>query len=77
MSAFTEEATAIASREAPLAYSTPAKWFHWITAALVAIALPMGFAIGFFEVPDEAVLKADDAAAQAYLAAANAVKYGA
>ena len=58
-------------------YSTPAKWFHWITVALVGIALPMGFAIGFFEVPDEAILKADDAAAQAYLAAANAVKYGA
>ncbi len=59
-----------------LAYTTPAKWFHWITAALVGIALPVGFAIKYFTTPEEAILKADDAAAQAYLAAANAIKYG-
>ncbi|WP_431268875.1 cytochrome b [Dankookia sp. P2] len=59
------------------AYTSPAKWFHWITAALVGIALPGGLLIQYFTAPDEAILKPDDAAAQAYLAAANAIKYGA
>ena len=59
------------------AYSSPAKWFHWITAAMVGIALPVGFAIKYFTTPDAAILKPDDAAAQAYLAAANAIKFGA
>ena len=27
------------------AYGTASKWFHWVTAALMAIALPVGFVI--------------------------------
>lgn len=30
---------------APAAYGTGAKWFHWITVALIAVALPFGFVI--------------------------------
>ena len=29
-----------------MAYSPPAKWFHWITVALILVALPTGFVIG-------------------------------
>src|SRR5689334_25112284 len=31
--------------EAPLAYGTVSKWFHWVTVVLMAIALPVGFVI--------------------------------
>jgi cytochrome b561 len=53
-----------------------AKWLHWITAALIGIALPVGFAIKYFTTPEEAMLKAGDAAAAAYMATANSIKYG-
>ncbi|MEI6158194.1 MAG: cytochrome b [Roseococcus sp.] len=29
-----------------MAYSPTAKWFHWVTVALILIALPTGFVIG-------------------------------
>lgn len=29
-----------------MAYSPTAKWFHWITVALILVALPTGFVIG-------------------------------
>jgi cytochrome b561 len=32
--------------EARMAYTSTAKWFHWITLALILIALPTGFVIG-------------------------------
>ena len=34
------------------AYSSPAKWFHWITAGLIGIALPVGFVIKYFTTPE-------------------------
>jgi cytochrome b561 len=32
-------------REAFMGYTSAAKWFHWVTAGLMAITLPMGFVI--------------------------------
>lgn len=32
-------------------YTTVAKWFHWITVVLIAIALPLGFLIKYIEAP--------------------------
>ena len=29
----------------PDAYGSAAKWFHWVTVVLIAIALPVGFVI--------------------------------
>ncbi|MDB5415877.1 MAG: yceJ 2 [Rubritepida sp.] len=29
-----------------MAYTSTAKWFHWITVVLIAVALPTGFVIG-------------------------------
>lgn len=57
-------------------YSTVAKWLHWITVMLIAVALPVGFAIKYFTAPSAAMLQAGDAAAQAYLAMAESIKYG-
>lgn len=34
-------------------YSRTAKWFHWITVGLMAIALPMGFVIGHIKDADK------------------------
>ena len=77
MTAMADPVVPTTAAAASRAYTTPAKWLHWITAALVGIALPGGFAIQYFTAPDEAILKPDEPAAQAYLAAANAIKYGA
>ena len=76
MSATTEPLVQVPAAAAPAAYGTVAKWLHWITAVLVGIALPIGFAIKYFTTPSEAMLAAGDAAAQAYLATANGIKYG-
>lgn len=38
-------ATAAARVSPGAAYGTVAKWFHWITVGLMAVALPMGFVI--------------------------------
>lgn len=40
---------------APASYSTGAKWFHWITAALLAIALPVGFVIQHIKDSDKTI----------------------
>lgn len=29
-----------------MGYAAPAKWFHWVTVALMLVALPAGFVIG-------------------------------
>lgn len=36
---------ALTEWEAGMGYTSTAKWFHWITAALMAVALPLGFII--------------------------------
>ena len=38
--------------EAP-AYSAVSKWFHWVTAALIAVALPLGFIIDHMKDSDK------------------------
>lgn len=39
-------------------YSSAAKWFHWITVGLMAIALPVGFVIGHIKDSDKMVFYA-------------------
>lgn len=38
-------------------YGTVAKWFHWITVGLIAIALPTGFVIKFITEASDSVYK--------------------
>lgn len=38
---------------AEAAYGSVSKWFHWTTAALVAVALPVGFVIGHVKDSDK------------------------
>ena len=38
-------------------YGTVAKWFHWITVGLIAIALPTGFVIKFITDASDSVYK--------------------
>ena len=38
-------------------YGTIAKWFHWITVGLIAIALPTGFVIKFITEASDSVYK--------------------
>ncbi|WP_158295490.1 cytochrome b [Crenalkalicoccus roseus] len=39
--------------EAATPYNTPAKWFHWVTVALMAVALPVGPLIKFVRDEDK------------------------
>ncbi|MCW8087892.1 cytochrome b [Sabulicella glaciei] len=36
-----------------MGYAAPAKWFHWITVALMLVALPAGFVIGHIREADK------------------------
>lgn len=36
-----------------MTYSSPAKWFHWITTSLIAVALPTGFVISSIKDADK------------------------
>ena len=36
-----------------MAYTSTAKWFHWITVALILVALPTGFVIGHIKEADK------------------------
>ncbi len=36
-----------------MGYTSTAKWFHWITAALIAVALPTGFVISHIRDQDK------------------------
>ena len=38
-------------------YSTGAKWFHWVTATLLLVALPTGFVIQYISDKDDGVHK--------------------
>ncbi|MFC7541514.1 cytochrome b/b6 domain-containing protein [Siccirubricoccus deserti] len=38
-------------------YNTISKWFHWITVALMAVALPVGFVIQHITDKDEGATK--------------------
>lgn len=38
-------------------YGTVAKWFHWITVSLIAVALPVGFVIKYITDKDDGVHK--------------------
>jgi cytochrome b561 len=43
--------------EGARSYDTAAKWFHWITVVLLAIALPMGVVIKYISDKDDGVHK--------------------
>ncbi|WP_158292160.1 cytochrome b [Paracraurococcus ruber] len=58
MTVVTEPVVPASAREAPLAYGTVAKWFHWVTAALMAVALPVGFVIQHIKDADKMVFYA-------------------
>jgi cytochrome b561 len=45
MTAAEPAAAAGQAAERPAAYGAVAKWFHWVTVALMAVALPVGFVI--------------------------------
>ncbi len=49
---------AAATATAPAGYGRVAKWFHWITVALIAVALPMGFVIKHIKDSDKMVFYA-------------------
>lgn len=50
------ERPSVATVEAA-SYGTVAKWFHWITVPLIAIALPVGFIIRYITPEGEGVAK--------------------
>lgn len=47
-----------AGEAAGAAYGTVAKWFHWVTVALMAVALPVGFVIKHIKDADKMVFYA-------------------
>jgi cytochrome b561 len=58
MVAMGEPVTPASAAGATPAYGTVSKWFHWVTVALMAVALPVGFVIKHIKDADKMVFYA-------------------
>lgn len=58
MTVLSETVVPASAAAPPPAYGTVAKWFHWITVTLMAVALPMGFVIKHIKDSDKMVFYA-------------------
>jgi cytochrome b561 len=58
MTVMADDVVPASAGETPLAYGTGAKWFHWITVTLIAVAMPVGFVIQHIKDADKMVFYA-------------------